>query len=152
MSDKNFECVCTCGGFTLSYDKEDKLLELDFYTKDFYNYQGLFSSIKQWLRLIINNITGKRYLSDIVLTEENILELKNYLESLELKDNKTKNYGRCVVEHSKEDEEYYYFYLKSMLSLKDILKGHGHRAYSITLGKRECYQLLRSIRLSLLNR
>lgn len=130
-------CECSCGdslnGHIFEENNGENEIFLDFKSCDFNIKQGVFSILKENLKVFC----GKRIIKDIIVKKEDLIALKKFLLSVKnySKENLGKNDSHIIFRY---DEDFgYLIYLISDLSKKDALKCKLYRTYSLALSEED---------------
>ena len=138
MSLKIF-CKCGCCEGIIFKNLNGQIY-ISFVSDDFYSRQELFGNIRNTLKMFC----GKRLLKDILVTEEDLINIKQYLLNADYKEETPFNNDSHI--NVGYDEDFgYSIYLFSDLSKKDIILLKTHRAYQIVLSKKERNKLVKRI-------
>lgn len=147
MKNKVYSCSCGCGA-SIKFSVVDGELFIDFLSCDFYSRQGFGGNVALYLKVLGQTLLGQKNicLKEILLTKEDLINLKKYLTSLELKKidkNNIQNHSRIKLSYSEDFG--FTFKLISLLSIKEILRRKIHWAYEISFGAHERDLLVRKI-------
>lgn len=134
-----FSCSCGCGS-SMSACSIDSCIYLTFYSSDYFIYQDPLECIKHNTKLLFSKDAVKEFF----ITEDELTDFCRYLESVECRDEKADNYSHIRIEY--EDGVGYCILLVPDISALDVLMGHSHRIYEITLNSRLRDRLVRYIK------
>lgn len=148
MSKNNFcffSCQCGCGNtMMISKTEEASSLYVSFLSSDFYNEQkNPFDWVKHRLKFLMElSINRKILLKDIIVSEEDILRLKEVLKSTNLK-NVEKNHSHIKIMFDKDFG--YLIHLVSKPSWPDIITGKYYRQFDLEIGDNEKKEMIKMI-------
>lgn len=129
-------CNCGCGN-TIMFNELDKLIYVDFLSADFYSYQNIINFPYKLF------ISGQKVIKELVVSEEALISLLNYLKSADLTETESKNYSHITITTDKYGD--LYLILQSDLRVRDIFTKKYHRAFEIAIGKKEKEKLISQI-------
>lgn len=140
MDKDKFILTCNCGcNEGMSIKTLDGEIFISFFSDDFYTSQDVLKNIKLALKMFC----GKRILKDIIVTEQNLLDLKDFLMKIECTDEETNNDSHISFFWDKDFG--FEIYLISDIPRKRALLFKNHRAFEIVLGEKERNLLVKKI-------
>lgn len=137
-------CSCGCGSaMIISYI--DQTAYLDFLSSDFFTKQGLLTNLRETAELAFKTASSSKsiILKDIIIDREDLIQLRDTLLKLDLKDDKHKNCSKIRISYDKDIG--FSLLLISNLSLLSILQRKRHRAFEYAVGKTERAEIIRQI-------